>query len=143
MVTKFPFADGSRRLEQFSVGCVDGFSKILLMLAIVSFVDELEMTPESIASSKTLSNALQTFSLVRCCYDHRESPQQHYLDSLRDSANISKRGYPFIQHVETNLHCLNPFYLCFFLVVVHLKEICFFTCGTVRCQELAMLPLKR
>ena len=99
VVTKFPFADGSRRLEDFTVGCVDGFSKILLMLAIVSFVDELEMTPEAIASSKTLSNALQSFSLVRCCYDHRDSPQQHFLDSLRNSARTLwvclKRRYLF------------------------------------------------
>ena len=86
IITKFPYSDGSRRLEDFSVGCVDGFSKILLMLAIVSFVDELEMTPEAIASSKTLSHALQSFSLVRCCYEHRESPQQLFLDSLRNLA---------------------------------------------------------
>ena len=99
MIAKFPFSDGSRRLEDFTVGCVDGFSKIVLMLSIVSFVDELEMTPEAIASSKTLSNTLQSFSLVRCCYDHRDSPQQHFLNSLRNSARTLwvclKRGYLF------------------------------------------------
>ena len=88
VMIKFPFSDGSRRLDDFAVGCVDGFSKILLMMSIVSFVDELEMSPEAIAASQTLTNCLKSFSLVRCSYDHGENPQKHFLESLRNYATI-------------------------------------------------------
>ena len=83
IVTKFPFADGSRTLDDFSVGCVDGFSKILLMISIVAFIDELEISADAIRQCPMLMNTLQSFSVVRCTYMHESHPGHHFLQSLR------------------------------------------------------------
>ena len=79
VVTKFPYCDGSRCLEQFSVGVSDGFTKVLLMFLIVSFVEELELSKEEL---ETLKDALCSFKYVRCTYEHFDNPGHHYLNSL-------------------------------------------------------------
>jgi hypothetical protein len=79
VVTKFPYCDGSRCLEQFSVGVSDGFTKVLLMFLIISFVEELELSKEE---QETLKSTLCSFKYVRCTYEHFDNPGHHYLNSL-------------------------------------------------------------
>lgn len=79
---KWPHADGTRNIESFSTGVVDGFTKVLLMLAVVGFCKELQFGPEELADP-TLSATLRSFRLVRCAYTHFENPSHYYLHSLR------------------------------------------------------------
>ena len=81
--TKFPFpGDGSRVIPDFSVGIVDGQTKILCMMSVVMFIKELEMTPEQI-NDPHLQMVLSSFKSVRCSYQHFTNPSQHFLESLR------------------------------------------------------------
>ena len=80
IVCKFPYADGSRQLEPFSVGMSDGFTKVLLMFALVGFLEELEVGVEEAA---LLKDQLATFKYVRCCYEHFSKPSHHHLHALR------------------------------------------------------------
>lgn len=79
IVTKFPFSDGSRRFEDFSVGISDGQTKILLMYAVVTFVAELELSADEM---KEMSDVLASFKYVRCTYEHFTNPGHHFLHSL-------------------------------------------------------------
>lgn len=79
---KFPWKDGSRSIGQHTVGIVDGFCKILCMMATISFCKELELT-ETDLNHPTLSATLASFASVSCSYNHFEHPGHHYLYSLR------------------------------------------------------------
>ena len=90
VMTKFPWADGSRELRPFSVGCVDGFTKIIIMLALVGVIEELEISDEALQSCPVLLKALKSFRYVRCSYEHEENPANHFLHSLRNlTANMT------------------------------------------------------
>ncbi|CAL1153018.1 unnamed protein product [Cladocopium goreaui] len=91
VVTKFPYCDGSRCLEQFSVGVSDGFTKVLLMFLIISFVEELELSKEE---QETLKNTLCSFKYVRCTYEHFDNPGHHYLNSLKLGYLTSEKQAP-------------------------------------------------
>ncbi|CAK8994487.1 unnamed protein product [Durusdinium trenchii] len=81
--TKFPYpADGSRAITDFSVGIVDGQTKILCMMSLVLFIKELELTHEQIQDPH-LQHVLGSFQSIRCSYQHFENPSQHSLESLR------------------------------------------------------------
>jgi hypothetical protein len=80
IVTKFPFADGSRQLDLFSVGVSDGLTKLLIMFCVVCFLSELEVPLEDIPQE--MREVLATFKLVRCTYTHFSNPGMHYLNSL-------------------------------------------------------------
>ena len=78
--TKFPFADDSRSIAEWSTGVVDGQCRILAALAIVAFCAELELDD---AQVEPLHGVLGTFRYLRCSYEHFEHPGYHYLNSLR------------------------------------------------------------
>lgn len=81
--TKFPHAtDGTRGIQDFTVGIVDGQTKILCMMSLVLFVKELELTDEQIKDPQ-LQKVLRSFKAVRCTYQHFDNPSHHYLESLR------------------------------------------------------------
>ena len=82
IVTKFPYTDGSRTLEPWAVGISDGFTKILLMLAVVAFTYELEIQGDEL---KQLESTFQSFKYVRCTYQHFVHPGHHFLNALSDS----------------------------------------------------------
>ena len=82
IVTKFPYTDGSRSLESFAVGISDGFTKVLLMMAVVAFCAELDIQGEEL---KQLESTLQSFKYVRCTYQHFVHPGHHFLNALSDS----------------------------------------------------------
>lgn len=65
VVCKFPFSDGTRQVQDFSVGQVDGQTKILLMFAITSFCCELDLKLEDLGP---LAFTLRTFQYIRCSY---------------------------------------------------------------------------
>ena len=81
---KFPWRerDGSRDIGDHTVGIVDGFAKIILMLSIISFCKELELNDTDL-QHPTLSSTLQSFSSICCSYSHFDHPGHHYLHSLR------------------------------------------------------------
>ena len=85
IVTKFPFADGTRAVEDFTVGVVDGLTKVIICLSIVSFIVELELKPEQV---QEISHALQTFKFLRCSYHHYDNPAQLHLLALRTSIQV-------------------------------------------------------
>ena len=103
--TKFPFStDGSRAIPAFSVGMVDGQTKILCMMSLVIFIRELEFTDEQIQDPH-LKNVLGSFRSIRCSYQHFENPSHHFLESLRNfTAN------------KTNCFFQNSIYIFHFLV---------------------------
>ena len=82
IICKFPYADGSRLLADWSVGLVDGFTKVLLMLSIIAFCVELELTEEQL-EDPILTKTLASFRFIRCSYTHYENPSHHFLNSLR------------------------------------------------------------
>ena len=80
--TKFPFKDGTRVIQPHSVGIVDGFCKIVIMLSIIVFCKELDLTPEEL-NDATLRSTLESFASISCSYSHYTHPGHHYLHSLR------------------------------------------------------------
>lgn len=80
---RFPARDGTRKLEDGSVGISDGLTKILIMEGIVAFLEELEISQEDLASDTTLTSTLKSFVAVRCTYTEFRNPSHHYLHSLR------------------------------------------------------------
>ena len=83
IVVKFPWADGSRNLELWSVGISDGFTKIILMLSVVAIAWELELTGPEVDQ---LKGTFSSFKFVRCTYEHFVHPGHHFLKSLRTLA---------------------------------------------------------
>lgn len=77
---KFPWRDGTRIIKNFTVGCDDGLTKLILMFAIVGFVVELELAEKD---DGTLRSLLQSFRSIRCSYTYFENPALHFLHSLR------------------------------------------------------------
>ena len=39
---KFPYGDSTRRLADFSVGFCDGFTKVIIMVSILLFINKLD-----------------------------------------------------------------------------------------------------
>ena len=83
---RFPKRDGSRLVQLGTVGISDGFTKILIMVAIVAFILELDLSEADIQSDTQLSEVLKSFASVKCSYTEFENPSHHYLHSLRATA---------------------------------------------------------
>ena len=81
---KFPFRDSTRAIKDGSVGIVDGFTKVLIMLAIVGFLVELEVNRDDLNGTR-LGESLKSFAAIRCTYQHYDNPSHHFLLSLRHS----------------------------------------------------------
>ena len=79
IVTKFPYGDGSRNLEPYSVGISDGFTKVILMFSIIGFAAELDLSE---AEVKELAPTFNSFKWIRCTYEHFGNPGHHFLNSL-------------------------------------------------------------
>ena len=79
--TKYPYKDGSRAIQPHTVGVVDGFCKIIIMMSIVGFCKELELT-ETDLEHPTLQRTLASFVSIACSYAHFQHPGHHYLYSL-------------------------------------------------------------
>ncbi|CAK9015357.1 unnamed protein product [Durusdinium trenchii] len=62
---KFPHRDGSRTVEDHSVGFTDGQTKVLIMIAIVLFCKELEFGEKEMQNLQ-LRHVLKSFESVRC-----------------------------------------------------------------------------
>ena len=84
---KFTLTDSTRCLNDFSVRFVDGFTKVLLMMSILCFVEELEFTEDKL-KDPTLQATLASFQLVRCSYTHYDNPGYYFLNSLRNQAEL-------------------------------------------------------
>ena len=70
---KFPHRDGSRAVEDHSVGFTDGQTKVLIMIAIVLFCKELEFGEKEMQNLQ-LRHVLKSFESVRCSYKHFDNP---------------------------------------------------------------------
>ncbi|CAL1131715.1 unnamed protein product [Cladocopium goreaui] len=79
---KFPFRDSTRAIKDGSVGIVDGFTKVLIMLAIVGFLVELEVNRDDLNGTR-LGESLKSFAAIRCTYQHYDNPSHHFLLSLK------------------------------------------------------------
>ncbi|CAK8998217.1 unnamed protein product [Durusdinium trenchii] len=77
---KFPFRDSTRTIPPHSVGLVDGFAKIVIMLSIVAMVKELEL---EVPRDSPLEATLHSFATVHCSYSHFQQPAHHFLYSLK------------------------------------------------------------
>lgn len=84
LMVKFPdwSRDGSRAVQQGSVGLVDGQTKLLIMLSIVSFVAELELS-EADCEHPILKATLASFASIYCSFTHYDHPGHYFLQSLR------------------------------------------------------------
>ena len=82
MEVKFDHGEGLRVLKAGSVDFVDGQTKVLIMLGILSFCSELELTENDLKDTK-LNLILKSFSSIRCSYQHFTNPRDHFLHSLR------------------------------------------------------------
>ena len=80
---KFPWRDReSRAIGDHLVGIVDGQTKIIIMLSILSFCKELELNDRDL-EHPTLSKTLKSFASISCSYSHFNHPGHHFLYSLR------------------------------------------------------------
>lgn len=89
---KFPFRDSTRTIPPHSVGLVDGFAKIVIMLSIVAMVKELEL---EVPRDSPLEATLHSFATVHCSYSHFQHPAHHFLYSLR-SLLLETESYFFL-----------------------------------------------
>lgn len=78
---KFPHTDGSRTLSDFSVGIVDGQTKVLIMVAIAAFCDEMQLDDAQL-QDPALQKTLSSLAWIRCSYQHFTHPGHHFLHSL-------------------------------------------------------------
>lgn len=78
---RFDHGAGDRSLNVHTVKFVDGQTKVLIMLAIVGFCSELELTEEDISTSP-LAHVLSTFISIRCHFEFFENESHHFLHSL-------------------------------------------------------------
>lgn len=80
---KFPWRDReTREILDHTVGIVDGHTKIIIMLSIISFCKELELNDTDL-EHVTLKQTLQSFASIQCSYNHFNHPGHHFLYSLR------------------------------------------------------------
>ena len=79
---RFPARDGSRQITPGSVGVSDGQTKLLIMAAIILFLEELELTWEDVKKDASLTAALATFTSLRCCYTEFANPSHHFLQVI-------------------------------------------------------------
>ena len=79
---RFDHGSGDRTLKLHDVKFVDGQTKVLLMLGIVAFCVELELTAKD-CDHPQLQMVLSSFVAVRCTYTFFENESDHYLHSLR------------------------------------------------------------
>ena len=101
-----PARDGSRQITPGSVGVSDGQTKLLIMAAIILFLEELELTWEDVKKDASLTAALATFTSLRCCYTEFANPSHHFLHSLRDS----ERKYQHVDMFDVSLVFLGHVY---------------------------------
>ena len=83
---RFPRRDGSRVVAPGSVGISDGQTKILIMVSVIAFLVELEVSAEDAWKDRDLAAVLDSFASVRCSYTEFSNPAHHYLHSLRSFA---------------------------------------------------------
>ena len=88
ILTKFPLADSTRELKPFTVGLVDGFCKIMIMLGILAAIDELEISEDRLGKDAAMLSTLRSFKYIRCAYHHVENPAEHFLQALRPSEQV-------------------------------------------------------
>ena len=81
--------DGSRVINDFSTGIVDGFTKILIMMSIPVFCRELQISSQDAFADKVLGATLASFQCVRCAYTHYDNIAFHHLDALRCLAVVA------------------------------------------------------
>lgn len=101
---KFLRQPADRKLLPCTVGYVDGFCKVLIMVAVVTFIYELEpwlntllgstLAPcvfictwtkewtEDVLNRPEVRSLLRSFRWIRCSYTYAESPTYHSLLSL-------------------------------------------------------------
>ncbi|CAK9037631.1 unnamed protein product [Durusdinium trenchii] len=94
-------------MHDFTVGLVDGQSKLLLMLSIVAFVDELEISEDAINQCPMLLKTFESFRYIRCAYQHFENAAGHYLNSLLRApihlVELVHQHYDLYKHEESGL----------------------------------------
>lgn len=76
-MTKYPYADSTRAIDDYSVGTVDGQTKVLIMYSIIAICYELD-----IKELGALADTLRSFRYIRCGYQHFDEPSHHFLHSL-------------------------------------------------------------
>lgn len=122
---KFPFRDGTRTIYPHSVGIVDGFCKVICMLAIVAFCKELELTHDEL-DDPVLSATLASFASINCSYSHFTHPGHHFLHSLRCLA-FNVQLFIVVQVFSSGVVQVVPLYYSFLLCsgFLNFVSICF------------------
>ena len=87
---KFPYRDSTRSIGAHTVGVTDGLCKIMLMMSLVGFVKELEISRDALDDPEDplLLKILATFANIRCSYEHFENPAHFFLHALRTSSTV-------------------------------------------------------
>ena len=87
---KFPYRDSTRSIGAHTVGVTDGLCKIMLMMPLVGFVKELEISRDALDEPEdpSLLKILATFANIRCSYEHFENPSHFFLHALRTSSAV-------------------------------------------------------
>ncbi|CAK9076606.1 Uncharacterized protein SCF082_LOCUS36896, partial [Durusdinium trenchii] len=97
---KFPMADDTREVKDWTTGVVDGQTRILACLAIISCCAELELVAELV---EEIRDVLGSFKLLRCSYKHFENPGHHYLHSLKIGYITSEKVAPSAIQIVADL----------------------------------------
>ncbi|CAK9080615.1 unnamed protein product, partial [Durusdinium trenchii] len=82
VLIKFPHRDGTRSIPAGSVGLVDGFAKIMVMLSVVLFIKELELLDQAL-EDPTLRKTLQRRTLEQYVQDHQDKSRNALQKSLQ------------------------------------------------------------
>lgn len=90
---RFDHGSGDRSLKLHDVKFVDGQTKVLLMLSIIAFCAELELTARD-CEHPHMQTVLSSFVAVRCTYNFFENESDHYLHSLKLGYVTSEKQSP-------------------------------------------------
>jgi hypothetical protein len=86
----FPERRADQHVEDFSLGYVDGQTKMMICFLIVTLVESEGLTPDEINSSK-LAATLMSFRSIQANYQHFERPDHHIMEALSANHNYCKR----------------------------------------------------
>ena len=85
----FPDRKEDNSVPDFSLGYVDGQTKVIICLLIVTLCESEGLAPEEIKGSK-LADTLKSFRLIKINYKHFDRPDKHIMEALSTDHQISR-----------------------------------------------------
>lgn len=90
---RFPHVDGSRVINDGTVGITDGYCKLIIMTGVLVFAHSLELPREEL-DRDDVERVFKSFRHVRCSYTHYANPSHHHLHALRIGHVTSEKQAP-------------------------------------------------